>query len=254
MYQLKGAAKVWKLVLTFYLQVSGPVMLPRQLDFGFQQFLVPWGVSVAFWDVYENKKMLLSYHVSLCGLSDDFCIFDGRTVIFLNRNIFCNPKRASFHTTTDYNLSSKICYLSPGIWMMIYAQDVTMLPSLFRPCSFEGWGAQHQKPCGEALCLWRLTIHLSRCFQEVHGCKSSKSAQIPPCLIFLCYVFLASEIYFDICLKKILKLSYKIFPDVEIETILPLLLYYGSVLVAFCFAMQSSLSCLYLWDLCLCSF
>lgn len=186
MYQLKGAAKVWKLVLTFYLQVSGPVMLPRQLDFGFQQFLVPWGVSVAFWDVYENKKMLLSYHVSLCGLSDDFCIFDGRTVIFLNRNIFCNPKRASFHTTTDYNLSSKISYLSPGIWMMIYAQDVSMLPSLFRPCSFEGWGAQHQKPCGEALCLWRLTIHLSRCFQEVHGCKSSKSTQIPPCLIFLC--------------------------------------------------------------------
>lgn len=78
-----------------------------------------------------------------------------------------------------------------------------------------------------------------------YRCKSSKSAQIPPCLMFLCYIFLASEIYFDICLRKIFKLSYKIFPGVEIETILLLLPYYGSVLVAFCFAMQSSLSCLF---------
>lgn len=128
--------------------------------------------------------------------------------------------------------------------MMMYAQDVCYPPCLglaalrggehttknpmVRHYAYEDW--------------WSLS---SRCFQEVHRCKSSKSAQIPPCLMFLCYIFLASEIYFDTCLRKIFKLSYKIFPGVEIETILLLLPYYGSVLVAFCFAMQSSLSCLF---------
>lgn len=128
---------------------------------------------------------------------------------------------------------------------MMYAQDVSMLPSLFRPCSFEGWGSTTPKILWWDIILMRTDDHSLLDVSRKYRCKSSKSAQIPPCLMFLCYIFFASEIYFDICLRKIFKLSYKIFPDVEIETILLLLLYCGSVLVAFCFAMQSSLSCLF---------